>query len=217
MAERTDTRRAILDEAERLWLHQGYNGFSYQHIAKALGVKPAAIHYHFPAKQDLGVALVERMRRRFARWAERQALAGGDFWHQLEAYVRIHEAYLEDEQKVCPSGILDAEFHTISEPMRTAARALTQEMYAWLTATLRAGRERGEVGFRGEPEGVAAVVGATVQGALQISRAVGVRAFRHTIDHLELQLRRCEPAALERLPATSDGSDTTDGTAADGH
>lgn len=190
MAGRTDTKHEILDVAEQLWLRKGYNGFSYQHIAKAIGVKSAAIHYHYPAKQDLGVALVERMRRRFARWAERtQALDG--FWPKFEAYIGIHQTYLEDGDggRVCPSGILDAEFHTISEDMRHAARELTREMHRWLTDLFRAGRDASEITFRGDPDGIAAVAGATVQGALQIARAVGRGSFHLTIDHLKLQLR----------------------------
>lgn len=194
MAARTDTKQEILNVAEQLWLHKGYNGFSYQHVAKELGIKSAAVHYHFPAKQDLGVALVERMRRRFGRWAERTRELDG-FWPKLDAYIAIHQRYLDDgDGKVCPSGILDAEFHTISDDMRRAARQLTREMHAWLTALFSAGRETGEVCFRGDPDGIAAVAGATVQGALQIARAVGRGSFHLTIDHLKLQLRQHAPA-----------------------
>ena len=59
------TRDQILDLAENLLLDKGFNGFSYKHIAEQLGVKNAAIHYYFPAKSDLGTALVERYRRHF--------------------------------------------------------------------------------------------------------------------------------------------------------
>ena len=114
------------------------------------------------------------------------------FWPKLDAYIAIHQVYLDDDAKVCPSGILDAEFHTISDGMRQSTRALTQEMHAWLTELFRGGRERGEVCFHGDPAGVAAVAGATVQGALQIARAVGRKSFHITLDHLKLQLRRPE-------------------------
>lgn len=203
MTGRTDTKREILDIAERLWLDRGYNGFSYQHIARELGVKSAAVHYHFPSKQDLGVALVERMRRRFSRWADRVARDHDGFWPRLRAYFAIYTAYLDDDHKVCPSGILDAEFHTISEEMQDAARALTREMHGWLTALFREGRARGEVCFVGEPAGAAAVVGATVQGALQVARAIGKRSFHLTLDHLVEQLRG--PAGAS--PSEGDGAD----------
>ena len=49
-----NTRGAILDAAEELLQRRGYNAFSYHHIAVQLGIRNAAIHYHFPAKEDLG-------------------------------------------------------------------------------------------------------------------------------------------------------------------
>ncbi|XLM19461.1 TetR/AcrR family transcriptional regulator, partial [Chromobacterium piscinae] len=69
---KTDTRKRILDLAEELLLTRGFNGFSYQHISSELGVRNAAIHYHFPKKNDLGVALIQRYRRRFQRFIEQQ-------------------------------------------------------------------------------------------------------------------------------------------------
>ena len=62
MPRRTDTRSRILDVAEDLLQDRGFNGFSYKDVAGALGIRNAAVHYHFPAKADLGVELVERAR-----------------------------------------------------------------------------------------------------------------------------------------------------------
>ena len=59
---RTDTKKEILKLAEQLFQTKGYNGFSYSDISSVLGIKNAAIHYHFPSKADLGVALVRRYR-----------------------------------------------------------------------------------------------------------------------------------------------------------
>ena len=55
-----DTREEIIDLAEDLIRQNGYNAFSYSDIAAMLEVRPAAIHYHFPSKSDLGVAVIER-------------------------------------------------------------------------------------------------------------------------------------------------------------
>ena len=55
----TNTKRVILDLAESLLQEKGFNGFSYAHIATELGVKNAAIHYHFPTKEALMEALAE--------------------------------------------------------------------------------------------------------------------------------------------------------------
>lgn len=48
------TRERILELGEELILTKGYNGFSYQDISTALGIKNAAIHYYFASKENLG-------------------------------------------------------------------------------------------------------------------------------------------------------------------
>jgi len=112
-----DTREEILQTAEALWQRRGYNGFSYHHIAVQLGIRNAAIHYHFPSKESLGVALIQRYRERFRIWF-RDANKVEDAREKLRGYFQLYVDYLEAECKVCPSGILGAEFQAIPEEMR---------------------------------------------------------------------------------------------------
>ena len=60
MAESTGTPQRILDIAEHLVQTRGFNGFSYAHIAEAMHVTKASLHYHFPSKSDLGKHLEGR-------------------------------------------------------------------------------------------------------------------------------------------------------------
>ncbi len=62
---RADTSQRILDTAERLVQTRGFNGFSYADIATTLGVTKASLHYHFPAKAELGQRLIERYEKNF--------------------------------------------------------------------------------------------------------------------------------------------------------
>ncbi|WP_345191535.1 TetR/AcrR family transcriptional regulator, partial [Gluconacetobacter tumulicola] len=39
---------------------RSYNVLSFREIAKAVGIKNASMHYHFPTKGDLGAALARR-------------------------------------------------------------------------------------------------------------------------------------------------------------
>lgn len=57
-----DTVERILDSAETLCATKGYNAFSYKDIAAEVGIKTASIHYHFPSKSDLVVAMMQRHR-----------------------------------------------------------------------------------------------------------------------------------------------------------
>src|ERR1700761_9029702 len=67
------TAARILDVAGELVQERGFNGFSYADVAAQVGISKAALHYHFPGKADLGLALITRYASRFS-----ESLAGID-------------------------------------------------------------------------------------------------------------------------------------------
>ena len=74
MNAQKDTKVEILDLAENLLRDRGFNGFSYANISSALKIKNAAVHYYFPGKADLGMAIIRRARERFAAWVQEQMM-----------------------------------------------------------------------------------------------------------------------------------------------
>lgn len=163
-----DTRSKILDLAELLWLGRGFNGFSYQHISRELGVKNAAIHYHFPHKEDLGIALVQRYRRRLARYIEAQETLPPAA--KLERFFALADTYFENGRRVCPSGTLSVELHTLPDALQAEACLFVQDMQAWAVSIVKEGRATGELRFTGSEEEMGALLGAGLQGALQLAR-----------------------------------------------
>ena len=182
-----DTGEAILNCAEELLQRRGYNAFSYHHIAVQLGVRNAAIHYHFPAKEDLGVALVRRYQERFRDWA-RNADGIDNAWARLQAYFQTYLDFLEADCKCCPGGVLGTEFHAIPEAMREQARQLAKDIHEWITRTLEAGREQRSLEFSGRAEDKAVEIGAALQGGLQIARLAGPERFHQVLAQLSLEL-----------------------------
>ena len=57
-------------------------------ISSALKIKNAAVHYYFPGKADLGVAVIQRARERFADWARDQRIGSKTPPEKLEAFFR---------------------------------------------------------------------------------------------------------------------------------
>lgn len=186
-ASRRDTSEEILNAAEDLLQRRGYNAFSYHHIAVQLGVRNAAIHYHFPSKEDLGVALVRRYQERFRKWAS-SIDAQDDVWRRLQAYFQTYIDFLEADCKCCPGGVLGTEFHAIPEAMREQARTLMGEVYDWLVRTLEAGRQQGTLTFAGQAQDKAVEIGAALQGGLQIARLAGPERFHQVLAQLSLEL-----------------------------
>ena len=163
----TDTRKKILDLAQSLMLSRGFNAFSYQHISAELGVRNAAIHYHFPKKTDLGVALIERYCRRFERFVAAQS--GLTPVQQLAQYFELADRYFL-QQQICPSGILSAELQTLPEEMQQQTRRFVGLMRAWAVDIVRRGREQALMHYPGSDAGMGDIVFAAMQGALQLAR-----------------------------------------------
>lgn len=62
-ADGTATKTTIMDTAEDLVLHRGFAGTSVDSIIGEAGVTKGAFFHHFPSKQDLAHALIERFAR----------------------------------------------------------------------------------------------------------------------------------------------------------
>lgn len=184
-----DTREEILDAAEQLLQRRGYNGFAYQHIAVQLGIRNAAIHYHFATKEHLGVALLQRYRQRFRDWSE-QIAAVASAWERLDAYLQNYNNYLcGDKCRIWPVGILGSEFDAIPEEVRHEAQLLIREIFEWMVETLEYGAEQGTVVYTGETRHKAVQMIATLQGALHIGRMAGSDRFRQVVQQIALELR----------------------------
>jgi TetR/AcrR family transcriptional regulator len=57
----TDTRDRVLQVAQVLFAERGYRGTSLRDIAKRIGIKAPSLLHHFPSKQQLYLAVLDRM------------------------------------------------------------------------------------------------------------------------------------------------------------
>ena len=56
----TDTKKRILDAAEKLFARQGFYATSLRALTREAGVNLAAVNYHFGSKEELIKAVIER-------------------------------------------------------------------------------------------------------------------------------------------------------------
>jgi AcrR family transcriptional regulator len=188
MAKIENSKRTILNLAESLLQDKGFNGFSYAHIASELNVKNAAIHYHFPTKEDLSVAVIKRYRERFKLWINNTRVKDLSHDDKLDWFFSIYANFRADKGKVCLVGSLEAEFNSIPEGLQGEVQALHKEMLDWLKVTLSEGRDAGAFAFNGEPANKAAMIMSTMQGGLQMARALGTKKFHDVIAQIKLDL-----------------------------
>lgn len=173
MSSGTDSRQRILDVAEQLVTAGGFNAFSYRDIAVAVGVRNASIHYHFPSKTDLGVALIERHIDQLKGSNAALLASGLDAPDKLERAFDVARRITGGGRHICLLGILQAEYESYPEPMRVVARELGRYHRRVVTDILTQGRESGQLRFEGSVQAYATLVITAVQGSLQLARALG--------------------------------------------
>ena len=171
-----------MDLAETFIQEQGFNGFSYAHIAKELDVKNAAIHYHFPTKEELVIAVIQRYRDRFQLWSHSSRIRSLLPQEKLDWFFSIYSNTRAANGKVCLAGSLETEFSSLPDSLREQTEALTRELLAWLEATLQEGRDAGVFHFAGSPASKAALILSSLQGALQMARALGTDQFHAVVE-----------------------------------
>ena len=188
MARIENSKRTILNLAESFLQDKGFNGFSYAHIAGELGVKNAAIHYHFPSKEELGIAVIKRYRERFKLWVNNSRVKELSHEGKLDWFFSIYTNMRADKGKVCLVGSMEAEFNTIPDALQIEVQTLHKEMLAWLKLTLKEGRDEGAFHFNGEPADKAALIMSTLQGGLQMARALGTKKVHDVVAQIKLDL-----------------------------
>lgn len=188
MVKIENSKRTILNMAEDLLQYKGFNGFSYAHIASKLGVRNAAIHYHFPTKEDLSRAVIKRYRDRFQLWISNARVKNLPPEKKLDWFFGIYTDGRADQGKVCLVGSMEVEFNTLPDGLQSEVEALHRELLDWLQATLKEGRDAGVFRFHGKPASKAALILSSLQGALQMARALGPKKFSDVVEQLKLDL-----------------------------
>ena len=170
-ADAAETRERILDLAKDILLRRSFNSFSYQDLADGVGIRKASIHYHFPSKEDLGVALLERIGDAMRRWANVLSEEHRPPEEKLDAFFRVQRRLLDSGDRICVYGVLGAEFNALPPRMQAAYSELLEAHQKWLAKILERGREGGVFVFEGSGEERALIISSALQGALQIARS----------------------------------------------
>ncbi len=89
---RRDTRQEILQAAQELFREQGYDATSLRQIAAELAITKAALYYHFPAKDDIIVALARPFLDALEEFVEAVRAQGGQ--PTIDRAERILDDYL---------------------------------------------------------------------------------------------------------------------------
>lgn len=163
MPRQIDTAQRLLDVAQTLIQERGYHAFSFREVADAVGIKSASMHYHFPSKPDLAVALLVRYRTAFVAALTAVAPDGGAM-DRLEGLVGLFESS-HRAGKMCLCGSLAADLGTLPDEVRVEVAAFYDDVTGWISGVLSAGIGAGEL-RPVDPDSTAEALLGLLEGAL---------------------------------------------------
>ena len=188
MSKPSNTREQIIEKAFELMLQRGLNGFSYRDISEPLGVKNAAIHYHFPSKSDLLKALIDESHELLKESTAGFMAYGGPAGPQLEGYFAHTLHQYDCGRPLCMVGALSVDYEELSDEIKAANDRFMKDMGGWLEKVMETGREQGEFSFRGSAKMKALSILAMTQGARQLARIHGRKILEKLFSQVRVDL-----------------------------
>ncbi|MEK4057319.1 MULTISPECIES: TetR/AcrR family transcriptional regulator [Paenibacillus] len=170
MIKNNNTAEAILDTAQSIVQEFGFNGFSYAHIAKIVGIRTPTIHYYFPNKEDLGEALIERYHRNFISSLAQVDTETHNNLEKLRKFILLYGGPVKD-YCTCMGVMLSTDLASLSSKTQEGIAQLFTTNLEWLKRVLEQGRSEGQLKFTGSADVLAHQFLASLQGAQLIARS----------------------------------------------
>jgi len=132
-------RREIVEAANRLFYHRGYNQTSFTDIAEAAGIPRGNFYYYFKSKDDiLGAVIdarIEQIRAMLAEWDA----AEPEPRQRLRRFVQMILGAEKDLLRYgCPMGSLNIELGKAQPALKAKAKKMFDLFIDWLTLQLAA-------------------------------------------------------------------------------
>ncbi len=195
-----DTKRLLLEEAEKLVRTRGFAAFSYADLSKRVGIRKASIHHHFPTKEELGGALIDGYLVNFQKALQTILSDEVQFGKRLSKYADFFDKSI-DEGMLPLCGALSAEMSALPKSMQERVRYFFELHLQWLQQVIRAGVASKELRGNTDAKRAAELILSTLEGASLVAWATGdgkaiKRTAREVIAGLERDTSsRHRPAA----------------------
>ena len=165
-------KEKLLEVAQTLVQEKGYQGFSFHDLSAAVGITTASIHYYFPTKAHLGVALIHRYQECFDAMVADIQKEHSSPVDQFDALLRIFEGTLSCK-KICICGAMSGEFHGLPENLQEELKKFIEGSIGGIKSILQAAQESGDIAKDVDCSALAELWNNALQGTLAIGRATG--------------------------------------------
>ena len=169
----SNTRNALLDSAESRVKRYGFDAVSFADLGGDVGIRKPSIHYHFPSKGDLSLALIERYHTSFLTQLadifaqETQASA------QLLAFLNLYRVALDGGRSLCLCVALSVTQQALPPATKKALARYQSDVVAWLEKVFQTSQVDASIDRVTDPYTDAYAALAQVQGAQIMARSTG--------------------------------------------
>lgn len=175
------TKEKIVRIALNLIQQKGFTTFSYDDIAKQLDITKAAIHYYFESKEDLGIAVCEKIRdeltKCYQRNLEKIKNNEGTPWGFIEDMLGMVE-----QNQNCPISSLQSDFESFSDKFQKEIKELSNfQMQLFSQLVQEVSKETDDM--------VVTTIFLSIKSAVQYRRILGETFFGETMQFIKAQFQ----------------------------
>lgn len=169
-AELTPAAERIVDAAEELVQHLGFNGFSYEDISQKVGIRKPSIHHHFQTKVELVVVMTQRYNHRFQEELNRIERRTSSSDERLIDHAAVFAKTFDNEKRLCVCGMLGAEADALPEVIRVEVKNFFELNTQWLKRVIALGQTNGELRAHQAPVNLSALWLSALEGSMLVAR-----------------------------------------------
>lgn len=190
MKELNDTAHKVLDAAEHLTQTVGFNAFSYKDIQQSVGIKTSSIHYYFPSKSDLSVAMIERYSENFRSALKTITQETAEGIERLRVLGNIYVDGVK-KGKFCLCGMIASDFVSLPDIVSSKLCDFFRMVEDWISHTIEFSKTQKSVRRTIDNDAAATHYLALLEGGMLIARVR--QEPRHLVQIIEAHLQQLQP------------------------
>ncbi|MDF2036293.1 TetR/AcrR family transcriptional regulator [Cytobacillus oceanisediminis] len=182
-------KKQIVDLAIKLIQHKGYVAFSYDDISKQLGVTKASIHYHFEKKEDLGVAVTERILLRLQESLMLIKNSPVSAEEKLKQFIE-QQAQRFECTEICPISSLQTDYESLPSAVQEKIEEVSRLELKVMKELVAEAQTANIISSSEDVHQVAVTILSSVKGALLYRRVLGDNVLAEVLNQLNRFLKK---------------------------
>ncbi|WP_394139028.1 TetR/AcrR family transcriptional regulator [Cytobacillus oceanisediminis] len=182
-------KKQIVDLAIKLIQQKGYVAFSYDDISKQLGVTKASIHYHFEKKEDLGVAVTERLLMRLQDSLVLIKNSSVSAEEKLKQFIQQQAEKFECTE-ICPISSLQTDFESLPNAVQEKIEEVSRLELRVMKEIVAEAQAEKIINGSEDVHLLSVTILSSVKGALLYRRVLGNDVLVEVLNQLNRFLRK---------------------------